>query len=609
MALHWWTNFGAEKCRNGVPGCDGKPPVAEPDRKKEESQRGSGGRSPRRVRAEPCLPNDLVGKLLSTGPRKSGVAVGRRFRWRLRARRAIYWFMEATATSSEVLTRYRGREIRPADIALIRERIEEAGASGVREAIARSICEAWDWRQPGGKLATRACRDLLLRLEEWGHIELPARGRKAEDGPRRRKRLPLLTPDLIPLIEVPLGPGEVDLSALVVRPIVPEERYGWRLYMDRYHYLGCRPIVGEHLLYAAELDEVVVALLGWASAAFRAPLRENYIGWDDAARRARLHLIADNIRFLVFPWVRVPHLASKILATNLRRLSPDWEQVWGHPVHLAETFVDTARFRGTCYRASNWIYLGQTAGRSKRGNEYLHAGSPKALFVYPLHRRAQSLLAGEPQAGVVTAPKGGAEAELDKEPCMRPLVGACAHERPVGDEATAWSAIQVSKEPIHANLVASATAPVTVGEGTVPTTAAAGVLAMPATDVAQAQEPDAQPALSSLPSVPLRAPRGRKKTRIQIALSPAEMDVLQRRARGLVLPHREVVRAKIILLLAAGGTPSAIAREVGCSRRIVHKWGERFIRKRLKGLVDDERSGRPPRFSPRSRSSPRQAGL
>jgi hypothetical protein len=162
--------------------------------------------------------------------------------------------------------------------------------------------------------------------------------------------------------------------------------------MDRYHYLGDRPIVGEHLLYAGLLRGELVALLGWASAALRAPLREKYIGWDEATRVRRLHFVANNIRFLVLPWVRVRNLASKVLAANLRRLSGDWEAVWKHPVVLAETFVDTTRFRGTCYRAANWLYLGETAGRSKRGNNYLHGGTRKALFTYPLRRDATRFL-------------------------------------------------------------------------------------------------------------------------------------------------------------------------------------------------------------------------
>jgi hypothetical protein len=499
---------------------------------------------------------------------------------------------------------------------VIREKIQEFGGNG-REAIARSICKVWDWRQPGGNFATRACRDLLLRLEEWGHIELPARGRASSaGGPRRRKHYPLLPPDLIPLTGIPIGAHEADLSTLIVRPIEPEEREGWRLYMGRYHYLGCRPIVGEQLLYAAVLGEEVVGLLAWASAAFRAPLREEYIGWDEATKRERLHLVADNVRFLVFPWVRVPHLASKILATNLRRLSADWEQAWGHPIHLAETFVDTARFRGTCYRASNWIYLGQTAGRSKRGNQYLHQGSSKALFVYPLHRRAKRLLAGEPQTRVVTAPPDGALSEHGEEPNhVPPSVGASEQQRGVDVESATPSSVQEAPAtPVsRASLAVIASALTAVGEGvartTVLPTSAPAILATAATHVAEPQEIHARPAPSKPPRAPSTALRGRKKTRIQIVLSEAERAPLERQARGLAIPHREVVRAKIILLLAQGGTPSAVARNVGCARRIVHKWGERFVKKRLEGLVDDERSGRPPRFSPRSRSSPGQAGL
>ncbi len=521
--------------------------------------------------------------------------------------------MGITPTSDGVLTRYRGREIRPKDLALIRGKIEEVGASGVREAIARSICEAWDWRQPGGRLATRACQDLLLRLEEWGHIELPVRRRDAEGSPRRRKRYPLLPPDLIPLTGIPIGAHEADLSTLIVRPIEPEEREGWRLYMGRYHYLGHRPIVGEQLLYAAMLGGDVVALLAWASAAFRAPLREKYIGWDEAGKRERLHLVADNVRFLVFPWVRVPHLASKILATNLRRLSADWEQTWGHPIHLAETFVDTARFRGTCYRASNWIYLGQTAGRSKRGNEYLHQGSSKALFVYPLHRGAKRLLAGDPQAGVVTVPPDGALSEHGEEPNHVASVGASEQQRRADVESATPASIQVPAKPVpRASLAVIASALTAVGEEvartTVLPTSAPAILATPAPCAAEA-ELKAKSAPRRPPPAPLSSLRGRKKTRIQIVLSDDERSALERQARGLAIPHREVVRAKIILLLAAGGTPSAVAHAVGCARRIVHKWGERFVKKRLEGLVDDERSGRPPRFSPRSCSSPGQAGL
>ena len=284
-----------------------------------------------------------------------------------------------------VLLRYRNREVTAADIEFLRRECGKSWASRIE--LARAVCLRWNWRQVNGALSEYACFDLLRRLEERGLVKLPA-----PVSVRKRDRqwlscLPL-PPDLIALTGLDVRDPDADLSAVRVRPIVAEERLGWRVYMERYHYLGDRPIVGEHLLYAALLDGELVALLGWASAALRAPLREAYVGWDEATKRRRLHLVANNVRFLVLPWVRVRHLASRVLALNLRRLSADWLAQWKHPLMLAETFVDTARFRGTCYRAANWIELGQTAGRTKRGNNYLHGGSKKALFVYPLRRHA-----------------------------------------------------------------------------------------------------------------------------------------------------------------------------------------------------------------------------
>jgi hypothetical protein len=288
------------------------------------------------------------------------------------------------ADSQTVLLRYRNREVTAADLEFLRR---QCAASWPRRTdLAQAVCRAWDWRQANGSLSEYACSDLLLRLQERGLVVLPAQG------PRQRDRkafshLPL-PPDLIALQGFEVRDPDADLGELCVRPIAAEERLGWRLYMQRYHYLGDRPIVGEHLLYAAMLGSELVALLGWASAAFRAPLRETYVGWDESTKRRRLHLVANNVRFLILPWVRVRHLASKILAMNLRRLSADWQQVWKHPLYLAETFVDPTRFVGTCYRAANWLYLGESAGRSKRGNNYTYGATRKSLFVYALRRHA-----------------------------------------------------------------------------------------------------------------------------------------------------------------------------------------------------------------------------
>jgi hypothetical protein len=253
-----------------------------------------------------------------------------------------------------------------------------------------------------GGLSLHGCFDLLRRLAEWGYIEIPPsqRHRRARrssgktqraETPARHDRLPV---ELIAIAEIPVTDANADLNTLLVRPIAPEERLGWRVYIERYHYLGYKPIVGEHLLYAAFLDTELVAVLGWASPAFRLPARERFIGWDEETKRTRLHLIANNFRFLVLPWVKVRNLASKILACNVRRLAADWEQHWGHPIHLVETFVDSRRYRATCYRAANWIYLGETAGRTKQGNRYLYGATPKSLFVYELHRHARPRLRG-----------------------------------------------------------------------------------------------------------------------------------------------------------------------------------------------------------------------
>lgn len=306
----------------------------------------------------------------------------------MRATTAEVTHQEPTDRSS-LLLRYRKREIGAADIAFLRATI--AGCT-IRKEVYLKVCEAWGWRQPNGKLSLVACQDLLLRLEERGHLQLPASRKSVEIG-QRKHRLPVLPTELIALPWIPVDGSHAALDPLVVRPIEPEERAGWRLFMGRYHYLGDRPIVGEHLLYTALLGNELVALLGWASAALHVPVREQYIGWDDQAKRSGLHLIVNNVRFLVPRWVRIRNLASRVLALCARRLSRDWQAAWGHPVYLAETFVDP-RFAGTCYRAANWTYLGRTAGLSRRANAYPRNNAPKAVFVYPLHRKSCELLRG-----------------------------------------------------------------------------------------------------------------------------------------------------------------------------------------------------------------------
>jgi len=265
-------------------------------------------------------------------------------------------------------------------------RLVEGGQGRTRQDLAREVCRMFGWRRPDGTLAIRGARQLLLRLDQAGVIHLPA--------PRRPQGRPRHAPvaEAAALLECtgmpePLPPAARSSGAvLVVRPIREAELLSWRAHMERFHYLGDAALVGESLRYVAELDAKLVALLSWGAASLRNGPRDRYVGWDEESKRANLHLVVNNARFLILPWGRHPHLASRVLAANLRRLSRDWEAAYGHRVVLAETFVDTSRFRGTCYRASNWISVGETKGWGKSGASYRFHGQPKSVWLYPLRR-------------------------------------------------------------------------------------------------------------------------------------------------------------------------------------------------------------------------------
>ena len=289
---------------------------------------------------------------------------------------------------------YRETELGPAEFAVIQEIIDRASQRTALGAAA-SVCERFGWRRPNGEPATKSCGVFLRRMAAHGLLRLsgprPKTGAVHADADREAM-LRALGP--IPgLVECqPLGPLEV-------RPVEPEEWDGFRLHMDRYHYLGFKKPVGESLCYIATVGHDLVALLVWGAAVLHCRPRDRFIGWDAATKARRLPFVANNRRFLILPWIRQPHLASRILGANLRRLSRDWRQTYGHPVFLAETFVDLKRFRGTCYRASNWRFLGETEGFSRTAQRGFAANHrPKAAFVFPLHRRALNLLRLAPAA-------------------------------------------------------------------------------------------------------------------------------------------------------------------------------------------------------------------
>jgi len=182
------------------------------------------------------------------------------------------------------------------------------------------------------------------------------------------------------------------LQRLEVRPIRPEERAEWDALVEQHHYLGLRSLFGKTLRYVAVLEQRWLALLGWQAAALKCAPRDVWIGWPRVLHYQRLHLVVNNARFLVLPDAHLPNLASRVLALNLRRLSRDWQQIHGHPLLLAETFVDIARFSGACYRAANWQVLGTTRGFARQRERYIAHGQPKQVLVYPLHAQARALL-------------------------------------------------------------------------------------------------------------------------------------------------------------------------------------------------------------------------
>jgi hypothetical protein len=283
----------------------------------------------------------------------------------------------------KALYRFRQTALGASECSWLQSRID--GGAGL-SAVATAACQKFGWVRQNGEFPWAACSAMLRKLEARGLLRLPAPPQRRPGGghSQETERLRLLD-------ELGLVPGMVECQPegpLTVRPIAPEERDGFRMHLQRYHYLGFKRSVGESMGYAAFLGEELVALLDWGAAFLRCPPRDRYVGWDDATRERNLHLMVGNRRFLVLPWIRIPHLASRVLGANLRRISRDWQATYGHPVLLAETFVDLARFRGTCYRAANWLFLGQTGGDVRLADGTRTRGRPKEVCVYPLARDA-----------------------------------------------------------------------------------------------------------------------------------------------------------------------------------------------------------------------------
>jgi Druantia protein DruA len=292
----------------------------------------------------------------------------------------------------ELPIRYRGRQASSQEVALIRRLIAE-NPDDSRRALSVKLCKALNWVQPNGALRDMVCRGYMLALHRAGYIRLPAKKCSPPNPFIDRKK-----PGQIGIDQSPISTGLKNIRPLrfqQVRRSRLEKLYN--SLVEAYHYLGyCQP-VGEHLKYIVFAGQRPVGCLAWSSAARHIGCRDRFIGWSAEYRRKHIHLIAYNTRFLILPWVRVPYLASHILAQMAKAVAADWQRIYNHRVYYLETFVDKDRFAGSCYKAANWIYLGDTTGRGKNDQSKKPNRSIKAVYGYPLIKNFRKHLCAGPQ--------------------------------------------------------------------------------------------------------------------------------------------------------------------------------------------------------------------
>ena len=282
------------------------------------------------------------------------------------------------------MTRYCGREFTELELDRIRALIAE-DPNRTRADLSRLTCQALAWFKPDGALKQMSCRVAMLRMAEHGLITLPPPRCKP---PRQTIQFTSQTGPGSPITE----PVHA-LPALQLCPVVHREHSRlWNEYIHRYHYLGHKPLPGAQLRYFVTIDQHIVAALGFGAAAWQTAPRDQFIGWSHEQRQNNLALVVNNARFLIMPWVKSKNLASKILAMVARRLPEQWQHRYGIRPVLLETFVDTQRFTGTCYKAANWIHVGKTKGRGKLGPAGKQSVPIKDIWLYPLCRQFKKQL-------------------------------------------------------------------------------------------------------------------------------------------------------------------------------------------------------------------------
>jgi Domain of unknown function (DUF4338) len=286
--------------------------------------------------------------------------------------------------------RFSGRLFSGPELQLMRDMAQDYAGLGITE-IARTVCELLDWKRANGRLKDQECRQLLERLRDQGWLTLPPVRNSGPRGPRHIQLSQASAP------QAALEGSAGEFAPLELRMVQSgRESRLWIELIERYHYLTYRVPIGANLRYTVRSPgsgEQVLACLLWSSPAWKMAPRDQWIGWNQEQRQQNLQFVVNNSRFLIPPWVHVRGLASKILSHCARQLPDDWELRYGYRPLLLETLVDARRFRGTCYRAANWIRVGQTQGRGRMDREHrAHGLAPKDIYLYPLCRNVQRKL-------------------------------------------------------------------------------------------------------------------------------------------------------------------------------------------------------------------------
>ena len=287
----------------------------------------------------------------------------------------------------EIVAKYRGRSVDQNDLEFINNLIKN-NPKVSRYALSRRLCEAWNWRQENGVLRDVVCRGLMLLLHREGKITLPPT--------RVTLRNPLVErvkPEKVDIDSTPISQLFKSLPTLDIRLVRKTKHESlFNSLIETHHYLGYTQPVGEHLKYMVFLGDRPIACLAWCSAVRHLASRDQYIGWNQEHRKRNLNLIAYNTRYLIMPWVKIPHLASHLLGTISRRISSDWINVYSHPIYFLETFIDPELYKGTCYRAANWVSMGMTTGRGKNNQDKKANRSLKEVLGYSLNKKFRTIL-------------------------------------------------------------------------------------------------------------------------------------------------------------------------------------------------------------------------